>query len=262
MTKSRVYGVASVRIDILTLFPDMFTGPFSESILKRAQEAGLVDIRLWNIRDYATDKHRQVDDTPFGGGAGMVLKPEPMYRALAAVEEAVTEALGKGGPIYLLSPQGKLFDQEMAKSLATLPQMTLICGHYEGFDERIRQWVTDEISIGDFVLTGGELPAMVVVDAVTRLLPGVLDPASAREDSLYDGLLEYPQYTRPRVFHGLEVPEVLLSGHHEKIRRWRRKMSLLRTWQRRPDLLEKAKAQLSEQDLRWIAEFSEGKIED
>ncbi len=245
-----------MRFDILTLFPDMFTGPLSESIMKRAQVAGLVEVNLWNIRDFATDKHRQVDDSPFGGGAGMVLKPEPMYRAV----EAVREQAGAGSqdsPIYLLSPQGQVFDQEMAKQMSNLTQMTLICGHYEGFDERIRRLATAEVSIGDFVLTGGELPAMLIIDAVTRLLPGVLDSDSPLDDSLYNGLLEYPQYTRPRVFRNMEVPEVLLSGHHEKIRQWRRRESLFRTWQRRPDLLKRMADRLTEQDRKWLAEFAD-----
>lgn len=247
-----------MRFDILTLFPEMFTGPFSESILKRAQSAGLVEIHLWNIRDFATDKHRQVDDYPFGGGAGMVLKPEPVYRAVEAVTAQVAQA-GQVGPVYLLTPQGELFNQEMAKQMATFPQITLICGHYEGFDERIRRLVTAEISIGDYVLTGGELPAMVIVDSVVRLLPGVLDNESPVDDSLYNGFLEYPQYTRPREFRGMGVPEVLLSGHHENIRRWRRRQSLYRTWEKRPDLLVKNRDRLTDEDLKWLAEFEEGR---
>lgn len=251
-----------LRFDILTLFPEMFSGPFSESILKRAQEMGLVEIRLWNIRDFTTDKHRQVDDYPFGGGAGMVMKPEPVYRAIEYVQSEVSDTLGAAGPVYMMSPQGQLFNQDLAKKMAALPHVCLLCGHYEGFDERIRDIVTAEISIGDYVLTGGELPAMVIVDAVTRLLPGVLRDESPVTDSLYNGLLEYPQYTRPRVFRGKEVPEVLLSGHHEKIEKWRRKQSLYRTWKRRPDLLRHLEHQLTEEERTWLRDFAEDGFSD
>lgn len=210
----------------------MFQGPFTESILKRAQERGLLSIALHNIRDVTTDRHHIVDDYPYGGGAGMVMKPEPIFAAIEAVYQS--------GPIILLTPQGRLFNQHIAMELAAEPRLTLLCGHYEGIDERVRQHlVTDEISIGDYVLTGGELAAMIVVDAVSRLLPGVLAADSTQEESHTSGLLEYPQYTRPSEFRGWRVPDVLLSGHHEQIARWRRKEALRLTRQRRPDLFAK-----------------------
>jgi tRNA (guanine37-N1)-methyltransferase len=221
-----------MHFDIFTLFPAMFQGPFTESILKRAQERGLLSIVLHNIRDVTTDKHHIVDDYPYGGGAGMVMKPEPIFAAI--------EAVYQGGPIILLTPQGRLFNQQVARTLAQESRITLLCGHYEGIDERVRQHLaTDELSIGDYVLTGGELAAMVVVDAVSRLLPGVLAQSSTHEESHSANLLEYPQYTRPPEFRGWRVPDILLSGHHEQIARWRRKESLLRTRQRRPDLFAK-----------------------
>jgi tRNA (guanine37-N1)-methyltransferase len=219
-----------VRFDIFTLFPDMFRGPLDESILARARERGLVEIALHNPRDATTDRHHVVDDYPYGGGAGMVLKPGPLF--------AGVEAVYAGGPIILLSPQGRLLTQTVARELAAEPRLTLLCGHYEGFDERIREHLaTDEISIGDYVLTGGELAAMVIVDAVARLLPGVLAPGSTEEESHTTGLLEYPQYTRPPEFRGWAVPEILLSGNHAAIARWRRKEALRRTRARRPELL-------------------------
>ncbi len=226
-----------MKIDILTLFPEMFAGPFDNSIIKRAKEKGMLEICLTNIRDFAHDKHRIVDDYPFGGGSGMVMKPEPVFEA---VEYVRGRDRGNSVKVILLCPQGRVFNQETAKRLAGEEHLVLICGHYEGIDERIRELIVDEeLSIGDFVLTGGEIPAMVVVDAVSRLIPGVLgDEESYVNDSFYDGILEYPQYTRPREFKGMEVPEVLLSGNHEKIRLWRRKMSLKRTKERRPDLLK------------------------
>jgi tRNA (guanine37-N1)-methyltransferase len=221
-----------MHFDIFTLFPTMFQGPFSESILKRAQERGLLSIALHNIRDATTDKHHIVDDYPYGGGAGMVMKPEPIFTAI--------EAVYQGGPIVYLTPQGRLFNQQIAQQFAQETRMTLLCGHYEGIDERVCQHlVTDEISIGDYVLTGGELAAMIVVDAVSRLLPGVLAEDSPQEESHSSHTLEYPQYTRPPNFRGWSVPNILLSGHHENIARWRRKESLRRTRQRRPDLFAK-----------------------
>ncbi|HYK84036.1 MAG TPA: tRNA (guanosine(37)-N1)-methyltransferase TrmD [Ktedonobacteraceae bacterium] len=221
-----------MHFDIFTLFPGMFQGPFTESILKRAQERGLLSIALHNIRDVTTDRHHIVDDYPYGGGAGMVMKPEPIFAAIEAVYQS--------GPIILLTPQGRLFNQHIAMELAAEPRLTLLCGHYEGIDERVRQHlVTDEISIGDYVLTGGELAAMIVVDAVSRLLPGVLAADSTQEESHTSGLLEYPQYTRPPEFRGWRVPDVLLSGHHEQIARWRRKEALRLTRQLRPDLFAK-----------------------
>ncbi len=222
-----------MHFDIFTLFPDMFQGPFSESILKRAQERGLLSIALHNIREFTTDKHHVVDDYPYGGGAGMVMKPEPIFTAV--------EAVYLGGPIILLSPQGRLFNQQTARTLAQEARVTLICGHYEGIDERVRQHlVTDELSIGDYVLTGGELAAMIVVDATSRLIPGVLGgEESILEESHGTGLLEYPHYTRPPKFRSWHVPDVLLSGNHAQIARWRRKESIRRTRERRPDLFEK-----------------------
>ncbi|MFZ5639717.1 MAG: tRNA (guanosine(37)-N1)-methyltransferase TrmD [Bacillota bacterium] len=225
-----------MKIDILTLFPGMFEGPFGLSIIKRAREKGLLDLNTVNIRDYARDKHRITDDYPFGGGAGMVMKPEPVIEAVDAI------AARDGKPpqtVILLSPQGDVFNQQTAIELAGLPHLVFICGHYEGIDERVREIVvTREISIGDYVLTGGELPCMVIIDALARMIPGVLgEEESAVKDSFYDGLLEYPQYTRPREYRGLKVPEILLSGDHGKIARWRRQQSLKRTLSRRPDLL-------------------------
>jgi tRNA (guanine37-N1)-methyltransferase len=226
----------------------MFRGPLDESILARARERGLIEIALHNPRDATTDRHHVVDDYPYGGGAGMVMKPEPLFAAV--------EAVYQDGPIILLSPQGRLFSQPVARELAAEPRLTLLCGHYEGFDERIRAHLaTDEISIGDYVLTGGELAAMVIVDAVARLLPGVLAPDSTEEESHTTGLLEYPQYTRPPEFRGWGIPEVLLSGNHVAIARWRRKEALRRTQARRPDLL--ARADLTAQDHALLAEIEQ-----
>jgi tRNA (guanine37-N1)-methyltransferase len=221
---------------VLTLFPEMFA-PLQESILKRAQNAGLICIRLVNFRDYALSKHNNVDDVPYGGGAGMVLKPEPIYAAVRDLPE--TKGLRK---VILTSPQGRVFCQSLAEEWSKCAELVLICGHYEGFDERIRELADEEVSLGDFVLTGGELAAMVIVDAVSRLIPGVLgEAASAHEDSHSDGLLEYPQYTRPLEFEGKRVPDILISGHHANINRWRRKEALRRTFIRRPDLIPKIK---------------------
>jgi len=243
-----------MHFDIFTLFPDMFQGPFAESILKRAQERGLLSIAMHNIRDITTDRHHIVDDYPYGGGAGMVMKPEPIFAAVDAVYE--------NGPIILLTPQGRLFNQRIARDFAREQRVTLLCGHYEGVDERVRQHlVTDEISIGDYVLTGGELAAMVVVDVVSRLIPGVLGAdASIQEESHSENLLEYPHYTRPPEFRGWHVPEVLLSGHHAQIARWRRKESLRRTRQRRPDLFEKVEltGKLDKKLLRELDEEEDG----
>ncbi|HEX5158636.1 MAG TPA: tRNA (guanosine(37)-N1)-methyltransferase TrmD [Ktedonobacterales bacterium] len=242
-----------MRFDIFTLFPEMFRGPLDESILARARERGLLEIALHNPRDVTTDRHHIVDDYPYGGGAGMVMKPEPLF---TAVEQARVT-----GPIILLSPQGRVFSQQIARELATEPRITLICGHYEGVDERVREHlVTDEISLGDFVLTGGELAAMVLVDAVARLLPGVLAAGSTEEESHTAGLLEYPHYTRPAEFRGWRVPEMLLSGNHAAIARWRRKESLRRTRARRPDLF--ALLELTPLDRKLLAELdAEAEIE-
>lgn len=239
-----------MQIDVLTLFPTMFHGVLQESILKRAQEAGIVHFNIINFRDYALDKHRTVDDYPYGGGAGMVLKPEPIFRAVDAVKEKA-----QASPrIIILTPQGERYTQKKAEELAQEEHLLFISGHYEGFDERILTLADDEISIGDYVLTGGELGAMVVIDSVVRLLPGVLgNEASPEEESFSTGLLEHPHYTRPREFRGMKVPDVLLSGDHQKIAEWRRRESLRRTFLRRPDLLEKYP--LSEKERKWLEEI-------
>lgn len=229
-----------LRFDILTLFPGLFCGVFEESIVRRALDAGLIDINLHNIRDYAPDKHHVTDDAPYAGGGGMVMKPEPIWLAVEAVlGHPIMGPADVDAPVILLTPQGRRFDQQMAVELAQKERLVLICGRYEGFDERVRAYLAnDEISIGDYVLSGGEIPAMTIVEAVTRLLPGALgDPMGALKDSYTSGLLEYPHYTRPAVWRGYGVPEILLSGHHAEVERWRRQQALLRTWQRRPDLL-------------------------
>jgi tRNA (guanine37-N1)-methyltransferase len=235
-----------MRFDILTLFPGMITTPLRESILGKAIQKGLMDIRVVNIRDFATDKHHVVDDTPYGGGQGMVMKVEPIARAV----EQVTSENPDAHTIYL-TPQGKPFRQETAKALSLRSHLVLLCGRYEGVDERVRELLVDEeISIGDYILTGGELAAMVVIDAVSRYLPGVLgSDRSAEEDSFSNCLLEYPQYTRPTEFRGARVPDVLLSGNHAAISRWRRKEALRRTWKRRPELLEQAELTCEDRDL-------------
>ncbi|MCM2357431.1 MAG: tRNA (guanosine(37)-N1)-methyltransferase TrmD [Geobacteraceae bacterium] len=241
-----------MKFDILTLFPAMFDGPFAESIIKRAVADGLIEIRLHNIRDCAFDRHKTADDYPYGGGAGMVMKPEP----LAACIEKV-KADRPAARVILTTPQGRPFNQALAAELAREEELLIVCGRYEGVDERVRElFVADEISLGDFVLTGGEMAAMVLVDAVSRLIPGVLGCGdSAAGDSFSDGLLEYPQYTRPAEFRGLGVPEVLLSGNHQEIARWRRRMALQRTWLKRPDLL--ATARLTEEDRKYLRELAE-----
>jgi tRNA (guanine37-N1)-methyltransferase len=228
-----------MHFDICTLFPGLFDGVFEESIIKRARAAGLVTISLHNIRDYATGRHQVTDDTPYGGGGGMIMKPEPIFAAVEAVLGPVKQEV----PIILLTPQGRPFSQQLARELSQRRRLLLICGRYEGVDERVRQHLaTDAISIGDYVLAGGEIPAMVIVEAVTRLLPGALgDPAATFEDSHAEGILEYPHYTRPADFRGHTVPEVLLSGNHAEIVRWRRHQALRRTWQMRPDLLDRTR---------------------
>jgi len=241
-----------VRIDILTLFPQMFQGSFSSSILKRAIDRKLVSINIHNIRDCTHDKHHTVDDYAYGGGAGMVLKPEPIFEAVEAIKSgASTDRAADRLPIVLLTPQGRLFSQQIADELSECSWLILICGRYEGVDERVREHlVTDEISIGDYVLSGGELAAMVVVDAVARLLPGVLgSETSLMDDSHVTGLLEYPQYTRPAVYRGWAVPEVLLSGDHAQIAKWRREQAIWRTLERRPELLDEANLCLEERQL-------------
>ena len=228
----------TIRFDIFSIFPRMFESPFGDSIIQRAREEGLLDIHVHDLRDYSLNKHKKVDDTPFGGGVGMVMNVEPIARAITAIKKIVPESR-----TILLSPGGKPFNQEKAWELSCLPSLTLICGRYEGIDERVRlNYVNEEISIGDYVLTGGELPAMVLVEAVSRLLPGVLgDPESAVEESFHNGLLEYPQFTRPQDYEGLKVPEILVSGNPKKIREWQKAEALKKTAQVRPDLLDKNK---------------------
>ncbi len=236
--------------DVFTLFPEAMQPYLATSILQRAIEHSLVEVRLHYIRAWTTDRHHVTDDAPYGGGGGMVMKPGPVF-------EAVESVLGSPPPcpVILLTPQGRVFNQQIAGELAALPQLALLCGRYEGVDERIRaHLVTDELSIGDYVLTGGELPALIVIDAVARLIPGVLgDPDGAMDDSHASGLLEYPHYTRPEEFRGWRVPDVLLSGNHAEIARWRRRQSLLRTLERRPDLLDKA--DLSDEDIKFLSEL-------
>jgi tRNA (guanine37-N1)-methyltransferase len=221
-----------VKIDVLTLFPAMFAGPLDESIIKRARGAGLLDLQLHQLRDWTHDRHKTVDDRPFGGGPGMLLKPEPIFEAVESLKREQTR-------VVLMSPAGRKFNQTIARELAQQEHLLLVTGHYEGFDERIREALADdELSIGDYVLTNGALPAMVVIDAVTRLLPGVLgDDTSSQDESFSVGMLEYPQYTRPAEFRGMKVPEVLVSGNHAEIARWRAEHAKLRTRERRPDLL-------------------------
>lgn len=257
-----------MQFDILTLFPQMFAGPLTESIIKRAIQAGLISVRLHDIRDYATDRHRTADDTPYGGGAGMVMKPAPLAAAIRAVLAAGAAAAApadaslaalppdQAAPpartlVVLMSPAGELFTQRLAEELARYDRLTLVCGRYEGVDERVREALIDrEISIGDYVLTGGELAAMVLLDAVARLIPGVLDAESITEESHSGGLLEYPHYTRPAVWEGRSLPPVLLSGHHGEVAKWRRQERLRRTLARRPELL--AAAELTPADIAFL----------
>jgi len=240
-----------MKCDVLTLFPDILTAYLNESILKRARDKELLDVNLVNIRDFASGPHRQVDDYPFGGGAGMVLKPEPVFRAMDALKED-----GEPRRVVLLSPQGRPFDQSMAEAYAEEERkFVFICGRYEGIDERVRALVDEEVSIGDFVLTGGELGALVIIDAVTRLIPGVLgDEKSIEDESFSWGLLDYPHYTRPREFRDLDVPQALLSGNHEEIRLWRRREALKKTLEVRPDLIKRAV--LSDRDKDMLSELS------
>jgi tRNA (guanine37-N1)-methyltransferase len=248
-----------MHFDILTLFPGMFAGPLGESILKRAQQAGHISVGLHNIRDWATDRHHTADDAPYGGGAGMVMKAVPLAASIRAVLGEPEDS--PAPPVILLSPDGEVFSQAIAAELAAEPRLILVCGHYEGLDERVREaLVTRELSIGDYVLTGGELAAMVVVDAVARLVPGVIDGESITEESHSDSLLEYPHYTRPAVWEGREVPAVLTSGHHGEVAKWRRRERLRRTLARRPDLLARAFAQglLDKKDLAYLAELGWG----
>ncbi|WP_239617078.1 tRNA (guanosine(37)-N1)-methyltransferase TrmD [Cohnella mopanensis] len=251
-----------MRIDVLTLFPEMFTGVFGSSILGKARDKGIFSLNTVNFRDFSNNKHNTVDDMPYGGGGGMVLKAEPIFGAVEHLLEQQSDSHvpqaeeGKKPRVILMCPQGKTFSQEVAQELSKESHLIFICGHYEGYDERIREYlVTDELSVGDYVLTGGELPAMVVVDSVVRLLPGVLgNEQSAVTDSFSDGLLEYPHYTRPAEFRGWKVPDTLLSGHHAEIVKWRRKQSLERTLARRPELLEQA--ELTAAERKWLQSLS------
>jgi tRNA (guanine37-N1)-methyltransferase len=240
-----------MQFDVFTLLPEIFPPYLDNSIMKRARERGLIDVRVHNIRDYTHDKHHTTDDTPYGGGGGMVMKPEPVFEAIESVL-GLPAPSESNVPIILLTPQGRVFNQSIAKELSQHPRIALLCGRYEGIDERIREHlVTDEISIGDYVLTGGELPALILIDAIARLLPDVLgDPTGAEDDSHAMGLLEYPHYTRPPEFRGWKIPEELLTGAHAKIDKWRREQALLRTLKKRPDMLEKA--ELTKEDKKFL----------
>ena len=269
-----------MKVDVLTLFPEMFDGVFHSSILGKAAEKGIVSLNAVNFREYAGNKHGQVDDTPYGGGGGMVLKPDPIFAAVedlllspdareAGSQGETSEDTAEGDQfnytgnkpprVILMCPQGETFTQKKAEELAREEHLVFICGHYEGYDERIREYlVTDELSIGDYVLTGGELPAMVIIDSVVRLLPGVLgNETSAVTDSFSTGLLEYPHYTRPAEFRGWKVPDILLSGHHANIETWRRQQALKRTWERRPELLEQL--ELSKKDKMYLEQLRLGR---
>jgi tRNA (guanine37-N1)-methyltransferase len=246
-----------MQFDVFTLLPEVFPPYLESSILNRARQKGLIDVRVHNIRDYAHDKHHMTDDTPYGGGGGMVMKPEPVFEAVESVLGLDTlQTQPVIIPVILLTPQGRVFSQRLAEELVRHERIALICGRYEGVDERISEHlVTDEISIGDYVLTGGELPALMVIDAVSRLIPGVLgDPTGAEDDSHSMGLLEYPHYTKPPEFRGAKVPDVLISGNHAKINKWRREQALTRTFNKRPDMLEKA--ELSKEDKKFIESLS------
>jgi len=245
-----------MQFEVFTLLPEVFPSYLETSIIKRARERGLISVRVHNIRDYAHDKHHTTDDTPYGGGGGMVMKPEPVFEAIETALELDTNPTSPQPdpniPIILLTPQGRVFDQSIAQELSQHEHILLLCGRYEGIDERIREHlVTDEISIGDYVLTGGELPALILIDAIARLLPDVLgDPTGAQDDSHAMGLLEYPHYTRPPEFRGWKAPDVLLTGDHKKIDKWRREQALLRTFNKRPDMLEKT--ELTKEDLKFV----------
>ncbi|WP_409022596.1 tRNA (guanosine(37)-N1)-methyltransferase TrmD [Dellaglioa sp. P0083] len=243
-----------MKIDVLSLFPEMFDGPMKQSIVGKAIDKNVLDLKITNFRDFTTDKQNHVDDYPYGGGAGMLLQAQPVFDTL----EAVQKESDTKGKVILLDPAGRKFDQTVAEEFAKEEHLTFICGHYEGYDERIRELVTDEVSLGDYILTGGELGAMVMIDATVRLLPEVLgNKESAPGDSFSNGLLEYPQYTRPADFRGMKVPEVLTNGNHKLIDEWRQKESLRRTFERRPDLLKDI--QLSKQQVEWLADIKSGK---
>lgn len=243
-----------MQFEVFTLLPEVFPPYLESSILQKARQRGLIDVRVHNIRDYTHDRHHTTDDTPYGGGGGMVMKPEPVFEAVETVlgfDARSGQTQGKSVPVILLTPQGRLFTQRVAEELAGYERIALLCGRYEGVDERIREHlVTDEISIGDYVLTGGELPALMIIDAVSRLIPGVLgDPTGAEDDSHSMGLLEYPHYTRPPEFRGWQVPEVLLSGDHGRIEKWRREQAISRTFKKRPDMIEKAELSKEDQEI-------------
>jgi tRNA (guanine37-N1)-methyltransferase len=240
-----------MRFDIITIFPEIFSKVFDFGIIRRAVEANLIEIHIHDLRDYTHDRHRQVDDRPFGGGAGMVMKPEPLFRAVETIANGETDV-----SVILLSPQGRLFSQPLAEEYSRKPRMVLICGRYEGVDERVvESLITDEVSIGDYVLSGGEIPSMVIVDAVTRLIPGALGcEQSAERESFAGGLLDYPHYTRPAEYRGLKAPEVLLSGNHAEVERWRRRKAVEKTLRRRPDLIQKR--ELSDGERKEIEEIS------
>jgi tRNA (guanine37-N1)-methyltransferase len=245
-----------MQFEVFTLLPEVFPSYLETSIIKRARERDLINVRVHNIRDYTHDKHNTTDDTPYGGGGGMVMKPDPVFEAIETVlglnSNQTPPEPDSNIPIILLTPQGRVFNQSIAQELSQHPHIALLCGRYEGIDERIREHlVTDEISIGDYVLTGGELPALILIDAIARLLPDVLgDPTGAQDDSHATGLLEYPHYTRPPEFRGWKTPDILLSGDHAKIEKWRREQSLLRTFNKRPDMLKKA--ELTKKDLKFV----------
>lgn len=242
-----------MKFEVLTLFPEMFD-TLNHSILKKAQQQNIIDINTINIRDYSTNKHRKVDDYPYGGGAGMVMQPEPIYNAM----DDIVQKYGYKPYTLMMSPRGKRFKQNDAKRLLEKGHIILICGHYEGIDERVLEIVDEEVSIGDFVLTGGEIASMAIIDCISRIVPGVLPKEESYQDeSFYDGLLEYPQYTRPEVFRGMKVPDVLLSGHHENIRKWRKYQSLKITLEKRPDLLQKKK--LTDEEKRMLMEIKQSK---
>lgn len=249
-----------MHFDVFTLFPAMFEGVFGDSILSRARDAGRIEINTHNIRDFTYDKHHVCDDTPYGGGGGMVMKVEPIFEA---IEKILGEDPAQRPPLVLTTPQGRVFNTGMARAYAQLPRLAILCGHYEGIDDRVRALVSDEISIGDYVLTGGEIPAMVLVDAIARFIPGVVgDPGAPHQDSHATGLLEHPHYTRPPEFRSMRVPDILLSGHHAQIERWRRNESLRRTWERRPDLLNQATLDTADKkflrELGWLETRHEG----
>ena len=248
-----------MRFNVVTLFPEMFEGPFTEGVVGRAIERDVIDLRLYNLRNYARDGNAMVDDKAFGGGAGMLLKAEPLFDAVEAMTIESEER--DIGPVVLLSPQGQMLNQDVVQELSLLPCVTLICGRYDGVDERVREHlVTQEISVGDYVLSGGELPAMILIDAVSRLVPGVVGSAvSTENDTFSDWLLQHPQYTRPSEYRGLEVPEILLSGNHAEVAKWRRRESLKRTLVRRPDLL--SRTHLSDEDEKYLIELGWEKTE-